>query len=218
MRDPSGPPATHPPDIHTALQAAVQSLVATSAGPETMQQLLQLYEASLANPVPGRQHLVFSIAGITCAAPLAELLEVRLDFPALTPLPFSPPWLLGIFGVHNEPVGLVDLAAFMELECALPPRAAAARGEVAVLLARSEHGIVGLVVEQVGTIVWIGDEHRQAPPAPDLITERLARYVSACLVVPPDQQTPPLPTLLLLDLPQLLHDLLEPSSDGGSHA
>lgn len=201
-----------------ALLAAIQSLEGAGIAHEVTQRLVHLYEASLARPSPGREYLVFTIAGIYCAVPLTELQEVRLSFPPITPLPGSPPWLLGVFGAHNEPVGLVDLALYMDHEETKRTSLLAASAEAAVLLTSTEHGSLGLLVEQVGNIVWIGDEDHREPLAPALIPETLARYVLACLVVTPEQQMPPLPTLLLLDFPQLVDDLLNPANDGSTHA
>jgi purine-binding chemotaxis protein CheW len=215
MDDLSRQSAANVPDTDAAVRAAIQSLESTAMQHDIMQRLLQLYKASLANVSAGQEHLIFTIAGISCAVPLTAISEVRPGFPTITPLPFSPPWLLGIFGAHNEPVGLVDLAAYLELECVPPAHAPAAHSEAAVLLTGSEKGTIGLVVERVGDIVQVSSEHRLDPPAPGLIPDRLARYVQACLAIAPDQQTPPLPTLLLLDLPHLLHELLESAADGG---
>jgi len=209
MREPSGQPDPGMPDTTATLLAAIQSLEDAASESDMTRRLIQLYKASLANPVSGREHLVFTIGGISCAVPLAELQEVRLNFPALTPLPFSPPWLLGIFEAHSEPAGLVDLAGYMGLDSSA---LAGTPRERAILLARTAQGMVGLAVGQVGEILHIGDEHRHDPPAPGLIPERLARYVLACAVVP-DQQASAIPTLLLLDLPRLLQDLLAPAAN-----
>jgi chemotaxis signal transduction protein len=52
--------------------------------------------------------LLFVCAGVPCAAPLAELREALPTLPRTTPLPFSPPWLLGLFPLRTEIIGLVD--------------------------------------------------------------------------------------------------------------
>jgi len=56
----------------------------------------------------GVEHLLFVCAGVPCAAPLADLREALPIMPRTTPLPFSPPWLLGLFPLRTEIIGLVD--------------------------------------------------------------------------------------------------------------
>lgn len=56
----------------------------------------------------GAEHLLFVCAGVPCAAPLAELREALPTMPHTTQLPFSPPWLLGLFPLRTEIIGLVD--------------------------------------------------------------------------------------------------------------
>lgn len=56
----------------------------------------------------GTEHLLFVCAGVPCAAPLAELREALPTMPQTIPLPFSPPWLLGLFPLRTEIIGLVD--------------------------------------------------------------------------------------------------------------
>ncbi len=56
----------------------------------------------------GAEHLLFVCAGVPCAAPLADLREALPTMPRTTPLPFSPPWLLGLFPLRTEIIGLVD--------------------------------------------------------------------------------------------------------------
>jgi len=56
----------------------------------------------------GIEHLLFVCAGVPCAAPLAELREALPTMPRTTQLPFSPPWLLGLFPLRTEIIGLVD--------------------------------------------------------------------------------------------------------------
>src|SRR5579875_1764982 len=56
----------------------------------------------------GVEHLLFVCANLPCAAPLAELREALPALPRTTPLPFSAPWLLGIFPLRTEIIGLAD--------------------------------------------------------------------------------------------------------------
>jgi len=61
----------------------------------------------------GTGYLRFMCAGRQCAVPLSALREVLPAVPRTVYLPFSPGWLLGIFPLRNEMVGLVDPAAFL---------------------------------------------------------------------------------------------------------
>lgn len=56
----------------------------------------------------GTEHLLFTCAGTECAVPLSSLREVLPTVPRTVHLPFAPEWMLGIFPLRNEMVGLVD--------------------------------------------------------------------------------------------------------------
>lgn len=57
---------------------------------------------------PGDEYLLFLCAGIPCAALLRVLREVLLSTPRPVFLPFSPRWMLGVFPLRMEMIGLVD--------------------------------------------------------------------------------------------------------------
>lgn len=61
----------------------------------------------------GTQYLLFACAGLTCAVPLTILREVLPALPSVVPLPYSPDWLLGIFPLRSEMLGLADPAAML---------------------------------------------------------------------------------------------------------
>ncbi len=61
-------------------------------------------------PPSDKQFLLFACGGVLCAAPLINFREVLPVLPQPTPLPFSPPWMLGICILHAELIGLVDPA------------------------------------------------------------------------------------------------------------
>lgn len=66
-----------------------------------------------APPIEEPRFLFFRCAGADCAAPLAALREVLPQCPAALPLPHSPDWLLGIFALRAELVGLADPAPLL---------------------------------------------------------------------------------------------------------
>lgn len=53
-------------------------------------------------------YLLFICAGRECAVPLSTLREVLPAVPRAVYLPFTPVWMLGIFPLRNEMIGLVD--------------------------------------------------------------------------------------------------------------
>ena len=64
-------------------------------------------------PMAGEQLLLFVCAETPCAASLIELREVLPSLPPVVALPFSPPWLLGVFPLRTEMIGLVDPAVIL---------------------------------------------------------------------------------------------------------
>lgn len=57
--------------------------------------------------------LLFRCGGVDCAVPLVALREVLPRCPAALPLPHSPEWLLGVFALRAELVGLADPAPLL---------------------------------------------------------------------------------------------------------
>lgn len=58
----------------------------------------------------GDPYLRFTCADITCAAPITHFREVLPTLPTTIALPFSPPWMLGLFALHTALIGLIDPA------------------------------------------------------------------------------------------------------------
>lgn len=89
---------------------------AAGQAPAAADELARLQEharrvfTAVAAPDDQRQLLLFTCGAIQCAAPLAELRGGPTIAPPIVPLPFSPPWLLGVF-LHlsaSEILGLAD--------------------------------------------------------------------------------------------------------------
>lgn len=71
-------------------------------------------EPATDNPVPeGEPYLQFTCADIACAASITHFREVLPTLPTTIALPFSPPWMLGLFALHAELIGLVDPAPLL---------------------------------------------------------------------------------------------------------
>jgi purine-binding chemotaxis protein CheW len=60
------------------------------------------------------QHIIVTLAGATYAVPLPSIQEVE-QVPAITPVPFSAPWIRGVINVRGTVLTLVDLPALLEL-------------------------------------------------------------------------------------------------------
>src|SRR5579862_7237302 len=102
----SGPGA--PTDLPTDLTQLLATARASRA--TAVAQLLQQAEqtSNAARTTVGVEHLLFVCANIPCAVPLTDLREALPTLPQTTPLPFSAPWLLGIFPLRTEVIGLAD--------------------------------------------------------------------------------------------------------------
>lgn len=92
-------------------------------------------------------YLLFRCAGVDCAVPLVALREVLPRSPAALPLPHSPEWLLGVFALRAELVGLADPAPL--LFGAASDRSAP-RAYGAALLAGDGERVLAWAVESIG--------------------------------------------------------------------
>lgn len=102
-------------DILVAESAADNDLaqrlaLARASTVDAMERLLRTaQDGEVSQQAPsGTGYLLFRCAGVECAVPLSVLREVLPAVPQAIYLPFSPEWMLGIFPLRNEMVGLVD--------------------------------------------------------------------------------------------------------------
>lgn len=126
-------------------------------------------DAGLADSHPAAAepgYLLFRCAGVDCAVPLAALREVLPRCPSALPLPHSPEWLLGVFALRAELVGLADPAPllFDAAHDSLAPRT-----HGAALLAGSDERVLAWAVESIGATAPLaqgaGAEHGGGQPA-----------------------------------------------------
>jgi chemotaxis signal transduction protein len=159
---------------------------------------------------PGDEHLLVICAGMPCAVALSRLREVLPALPATTALPFSPPWLLGIFPLRTELVALVDPTPVL---CDAPPSGAGTNlGPLAAVLVAGEgEQSLGMAVAAVGDIAVIQPEEIVRDPS-GLGGGVRSVYVGGWYA--PAGGRP----AVILDLPRLVTDLLrelaEESVDG----
>lgn len=83
---------------------------------DAMERLLMAAQTgeSLQQLPSGTGYLLVRCMGVQCALPLSALREVLPAVPHAIHLPFSPEWMLGIFPLRNEMVGLVDPALLLK--------------------------------------------------------------------------------------------------------
>jgi chemotaxis signal transduction protein len=130
---------------------------------------------------PGGDYLTFTLAGVACAVPLAEVHEALRAIPPAVPLPDSPPWLLGIFPWRSDLLGLIDPAPVLtgKPRAARPPWrttgapgisqlapsgriAAPAPGGAAVVMG-DDAVRVALAVDALGELVALPNQQRLPP-------------------------------------------------------
>lgn len=116
-----------------------------------------------------KEYLFFTCCQIPCAVELHELREVVRTVPESVPLPFSPPWLLGVFSLRTEILGLVDPAPML-LGSGWVAGHTATHPPAATLIAGGETPLLGLAVESVGEIVQIAPHEIVPLVAPDQVS------------------------------------------------
>ncbi|WP_105385134.1 chemotaxis protein CheW [Neorhizobium alkalisoli] len=85
--------------------------------------------------------------------------EIR-GWAAATPLPHSPPDVIGVMNLRGSVIPIIDLAARLGV------RSTVDTARAAIVVAEVGHSVVGLVVDQVSDILSIRGD--QIQPAPDL--------------------------------------------------
>lgn len=109
--------AGEPPKAAGAVPEELAQLLAAARSdvPGSLEHLLRRVETAhdALERVSGVEYLLFVCADIACAVPLAMLREVLPSVPKTVPLPFSPDWMLGIFPLRSEMLGLVDPAPLL---------------------------------------------------------------------------------------------------------
>jgi chemotaxis signal transduction protein len=155
---------------------------------------------------PGVEYLLFRCGETACAVALHQLREVLPAVPAAVPLPFSPFWLLGVFPLRTELVGLVDPAPVLlngHTQVAVPRDQRLS----AVLVAGEGDVTLGLAVRAVGDIALVEPYEITRNSAADGPVATAYAYGS---YRPPTGGAPH----VVIDLPQLLADLLRLLTEG----
>jgi chemotaxis signal transduction protein len=179
----------------------------TSLSEEEWRAMQMLYEQKMAPPPKGAPFLTFMLNKLHWGVPASYLREVLPNTPAITPLPFSPRWLYGIINLRGEPVGLVHLAELLLDPVTATTVAHRTARSGPVVIAENEDALLGLLVEELGEVVFIEDHLLGEPPADAgirALPSFAMHFLQAVYELPEHSRT-----LLLLDLPRLMTTLLQ---------
>ena len=162
MAEPLDPQPTLP-----QLRSSAPPVSSRTLAHDAMERLLS-HIAQGTDPTEGRtgsEYLLFTCGHTPCAVPLTELREVLPSLPAAVPLPFSPPWLLGIFPLRTELVGLANPTPVL-LGATRGPEPDAPRPTTAIVVGDADNPLA-LAVSSVGDIAVVQPEEIVRDPALD---------------------------------------------------
>ncbi len=166
-------------DVTTTTSSSLWCEVDQRAGGSELDAVLTAMQAEspddwarpTAEATAGERHVLFDLAGTRFAVPISQVREV-IRPPAVTPLPGTPDWLVGLANVRGDVVSVVDLPKFLGLDDGAN---ADRRG---LLLAQSADGtlLVGLLVDDVASIRRLTAD---GPPIPaGMEADRVAPYLA----------------------------------------
>lgn len=192
--------------------------------PEAIDALLKrAEEGQLLSVAPeGREYLLCGCGDLVFTVPLAQLREVLPTLPEVVPLPFSTPWLFGIFALRTDMLGLVDplpaltghlspgsagtpgKASTATTQRDATPTSPAVRFTTALIVGEGERSIA-LAMSSIGEIILARDEEivSEVDTQPQPGTSIDARYISGAYQ-PPDSTI----TCPILAVDRLLSDIL----------
>jgi chemotaxis signal transduction protein len=160
---------------------------------------------------PGRLH--FCVDGQQYSTALSGLREALTALPAVSPLPFSPPWLLGLFPLRTDFVPLVDLRAVLhgvrkphEANDAEPAYIEQA------LLVGEDGRLLAFGVDRIGQISSPGAPHANGGGA-SYLAEPLTRYIEGYF----PSETPGASTIIALNLTLAHEDVIAQLEDWSHH-
>lgn len=221
----SAPEHSAPADLAQLMMAARANTVGA------MERLLETAQTGeLPTQLPtGTGYLLFVCAGEECAVPLSALREVLPSVPRAVYLPFSPEWMLGIFPLRNEMLGLVDPVPLLtrrdtpssgetSVSRSMPESwplrdgagMAAGRTPATALVVGSADRCLAWAVESVGDIAMVQDAELLEVDASDLPNLPFERRYVAHRYTPVGSATP----IFVLDAEALLTDLLDALEKG----
>lgn len=115
-----------------------------------------------------RELLAFRLGALRFCLDVMAVREIR-GWSAITPIPLSPPHVLGAINVRGTVLPIVDLASRLGLPSAEPT----ARN--AIVVVESGSRIAGLVVDGVTDIMAVAEDRIQ--PTPEVASEMARHFV-----------------------------------------
>lgn len=108
--------------------------------------------------MPAKQYCTFYAAGMWLGVPAIEVREVLTSI-EITPLPLSPPYVMGLINVRGEVILVVDLVKRIA-------------GDEELLYNTTSHIImetrgwpISMMVGSPGEVIWVEEEEIHPPPA-----------------------------------------------------
>lgn len=127
------------------------------------------------NLVQGARELIaFRIGDQEFCVNIMSVREIR-GWTDATPLPHSPPYVMGVINLRGVVVPIVDLSSRLGMKPATP----SARNVIIVAQVRSE--VVGLLVEAVSDVLTVQDE--QIQPTPEISSDLEKQYARGILAI-----------------------------------
>ena len=115
-----------------------------------------------------RKMVSFRVAGVRLALPMTAIQEI-IRVPALHPSPLADEICLGMLSLRSHTIPVVDAARFLELARDAAPSLAvetsASDDERRIMILQGEAGHLGLLVDEVCSIVSFSDEDLMPMPA-----------------------------------------------------
>lgn len=118
------------------------------------------------------QVLTFSLADEWHGFRLADLVEI-IGGADLTPIPFTPPFVLGVLNHRGTVVPVVDLKRVFDLQ------ARYRRGEARIVLVSSEGSVVGFLADAISDVVEVPESHIEPPLS--TIEKVKAEFMEGCV-------------------------------------
>ncbi len=132
-------------------------------------------------------HVVFVVAGVEYALPITFVLQME-SFTGATPVPGSPPYVLGVVTLRGRVIPVLDLRRRFGLPAVAPTL------DTRIIVTQVGGRVVAFCVDRAREVILLEPERLQ--PAPELLSERTIGFVNGTYTV--GQRL-----LLLLDLPRI---------------
>lgn len=142
-----------------SLSVTSEASVVTSVGRQLEERLSRIHQGGISQPYLPEQ-LLFWIDSRPYTAALTSLREVLSAIPKVTPLPFSPSWLVGLFPFRTDLVTLIDLRPFLSDSISgvtMNAQLAPMLGEQALLIGETGR-LIAFAVDRIGDIIIAPNE------------------------------------------------------------